>query len=188
MKPAKFNVFILGAAMIISSCQPKEDLSVVQMELTTFQSEWLESGSAIRQTLDSLKNDNQALHDLLVKMKKVNDSGTGLSASAKTSFDSLYTSVNHLKDSLGVELKNFNTLTNSWNQHKANLNQLVTAVESKSITAAEASEKLDDLKNVRTSAMNELQELQRIRDLYAASIKTCNSKFQKGFPTNITGI
>jgi len=183
MKPAKINVLSIGAFVILTYCQPKEDLSVVQQELTTFQTEWLESGSAIRQTLDSLKNDNQVLHDLLVKMKKIKDAGT-----SKANFDSLYVSVNNLKDSLGVELKNFNTLTNNWNQHKANLNQLVTAVESKSITAAEANEKLSELKNIRTSAMNELSDLQRVRDAYATSLKAYSTKFEKDFPKNITGV
>jgi hypothetical protein len=73
MKPAQIRVLGIGVLMITTCCQPKENLSVVKQELTIFQSEWLESGNAIRQTLDSLKKDNQMLHDLQVKMKKVQD-------------------------------------------------------------------------------------------------------------------
>ena len=188
MKSAKLNAFMIGVLISIFCCQPKEDLSLVKQELTTFQSEWLESGSAIRQTLDSLKNDNQILHDLLLKMKKVKDTGTRLPAKSKAEFDSLYLSASKLKDSVGVELKNFNSLTQKWNQQKASLNQLVTAVGSNSITVTEAQEKLSDLKNVRTSAINELNELQRVREAYASSLKTCSTKFEKDFPKSITGV
>jgi hypothetical protein len=185
MKPAQIRVLGIGVLMITTCCQPKENLSVVKQELTIFQSEWLESGNAIRQTLDSLKKDNQMLHDLQVKMKKVKDSGTRLPAKSKIEFDSLYQSVNKLKDSVLIELKDFNHLTQNWNQQKANLNQLVTAVESNNITVTEALEKLSDLRSIRTSAMNELNEIKRERDTYATSLKTCSAKFEKDFPKNI---
>ena len=182
MKTVKLGFIIIGALVLFAGCEPKEDLSGIRQELTNFQSEWLKTGNAIRQTLDSLKKDNQALHDLLVNMNKVKDSSTKLSSKSKASLDSLFISVNHLKDSLSVELKNFNGLTQNWNQQKANLNQLNDNIQSNTITHEQARKQLDDLQNFQQEAVGELEDLQQVRNVYAEHFISYNARFKTDFP------
>ncbi len=167
---------------LLFSCDSKEDLSDAKRELMTFQADWLESGATIRQTLDSIKGDGQAANNFISRMQKVMQANKNLPAKSKTTLDSLISYSNRMKADFTGEINSFNQFTKQWNERRAELNNLKEAVESQEITGEVFEQKIQSLKDFRSSALVELQQISTQRDHFKVQLDSLKGVFTTAFP------